>query len=74
MGWGGQYFLKDYVKSLKTARRIVREPEEAPAVIAEMREYRDEIEGGICVRRSRTPLQIPNSEYFLTTWRWVSRE
>src|SRR5437763_17078735 len=40
LGWG-EYFLKDYVKSLKTARgSIVREPTEALAVIAEMREYR----------------------------------
>lgn len=51
LGWGA-YFLKDYVKSLKTKRgSIVREPADAPAVIAEMREYRGEIEGGICVRR-----------------------
>ena len=45
LGWGA-YFLKDYVKSLKTARgSILRDPAEAPAVIAEMREYRGEIEG-----------------------------
>ncbi len=46
------YFLKDFVKSLKTARgSIVHLPSQAPALIAEMREYRGEIEGGICVRR-----------------------
>jgi hypothetical protein len=51
LGWGA-YFLKDYVKFLKTARgSIVREPADALALIAEMREYRGEIEGGICVRR-----------------------
>jgi ATP-grasp domain, R2K clade family 3 len=65
LDWGA-YFLKDYVKSLKTARgSIVREPAEAPAVIAEMREYRGEIEGGICVRRVEE--FIPGSErrYFV---------
>lgn len=65
LGWGA-YFLKDYVKSLKTARgSIVREPAEAPEVIAEMREYRGEIEGGICVRRVED--FIPDSErrYFV---------
>jgi hypothetical protein len=51
LGWGA-YFLKDYVKSLKTARgSVVRNPAEAPVVVAEMREYRGRIEGGICVRR-----------------------
>jgi hypothetical protein len=51
LGWGS-YFLKDYVKSLKTGRgSIVRNPADAPAVVAEMREYRGRIEGGICVRR-----------------------
>jgi hypothetical protein len=65
LGWG-EYFLKDYVNSLKTARgSIVREPAEAPAVIAEMRGYRGETEGGICVRRVEE--FIPESElrYFV---------
>src|SRR5207253_4431608 len=58
--WGA-CFLKDFVKSLKTARgSVVREPEEAPAVVAEMREYRGEIEGGICVRRVED--FVPESE------------
>jgi hypothetical protein len=51
LGWEA-YFLKDYVKSLKTARgSVVRDPADAPAVVAEMREYRGRIEGGICVRQ-----------------------
>jgi len=65
LNWGA-YFLKDYVKSLKTGRgSIVRVPELAPAVIAEMREYRGEIEGGICARRVEE--FVPNSEqrYFV---------
>ena len=54
------------MKSLKTARgSIVREPEEAPAVIAEMREYRDEIEGGICVRRVEDFIADSEQRYFV---------
>jgi hypothetical protein len=65
LGWGA-YFLKDYVKSLKTARgSIVREPAEALAVIAEMREYRGQIEGGICVRRVEEFLPESERRYFV---------
>ena len=65
LGWGA-YFLKDYVKSLKTARgSIVREPAEAPAVIAEMREYRGEIEGGVCVRRVEDYVPESEQRYFV---------
>jgi hypothetical protein len=60
------YFLKDFVKSLKTGRgSIARGPEEAPAVIAEMREYRGEIEGGICVRRVEDFLPESEERYFV---------
>jgi hypothetical protein len=65
LGWDA-YFLKDYVKSLKTGRgSIVRDPADARAVVAEMREYRGEIEGGICVRRVEE--FVPDSEirYFV---------
>jgi hypothetical protein len=65
LGWSA-YFLKDYVKSLKTARgSIVREPAEAPAVIAEMREYRGEIEGGFCVRRVEDYVLESEQRYFV---------
>lgn len=65
LGWGA-YFLKDYVKSLKTARgSIVRDPAEAPAVIAELREYRGEIEGGICVRRVEEFIPESEQRYFV---------
>jgi hypothetical protein len=51
LGWDA-FFLKDYVKSLKTSRgSIVRDPAEARAVLAEMGHFRGEIEGGVCVRR-----------------------
>jgi hypothetical protein len=65
LGWGS-YFLKDYVKSLKTARgSVVYDPADAPTVIAELREYRGRIEGGICARRVED--FVPDSErrYFV---------
>jgi hypothetical protein len=65
LNWSA-YFLKDYVKSLKTARgSIVREPAEAPAVIAELRDYRGEIEGGICVRRVEEFIPGSEQRYFV---------
>lgn len=65
LGWGA-YFLKDFVKSLKTARgSVVRRPEDAPAVVAEMREYRGEIEGGVCVRRVEDFVPESEQRYFV---------
>src|SRR5262249_34631665 len=65
LGWGA-YFLKDYVKSLKTARgSIVCDPVEAPAVIAEMREDRGEIEGGIGVRGVEDLIPESEQRYFV---------
>jgi hypothetical protein len=61
LGWGS-YFIKDFVKSLKTGRgSVARDPADAPAVVAELREYRGRIEGGICVRRVEE--FVPGSEY-----------
>ena len=60
------YFLKDFVKSLKSARgSVVRNPNDAPAVVAEMREYRGEIEGGICVRQVEDFLPESEQRYFV---------
>jgi hypothetical protein len=51
LNWG-EYFLKDFVKSLKTSRgSIIRHESDLPEFLAEMRRVRGEIEGGICVRR-----------------------
>jgi hypothetical protein len=44
---------------------IVREPDEAPAMIAEMLEYRGEIEGGVCVRRVEDFLPASEQRYFV---------
>jgi len=65
LGWG-EYFLKDYVKSLKTGRgAIVRDPADAPDVLADMIEYRGAIEGGVCVRRIEDFLPDSEKRYFV---------
>jgi hypothetical protein len=47
-----EYFIKDYVKSLKTSvGSRISSPEQAALVTEEMRRFRGTIEGGFCVRR-----------------------
>lgn len=51
LGWE-KFFLKDYVKSLKTATgSLIENAEDAPKVLALMEKYRGSIEGGLCVRK-----------------------
>jgi hypothetical protein len=60
LAWG-KFFIKDYVKSLKTSvGSIVSKPEDISVVLAEMQKFRGTIEGGICVRRFEA--FVPNSE------------
>jgi hypothetical protein len=60
LGWE-RFFIKDYVKSLKTAGgSVIDQPEEIGRVMTEMKKYRGEIEGGLCVRRYEE--FEPNSE------------
>lgn len=54
LGWSG-FFVKDYVKSLKTSLGSRLEHADAIDVLmAEMQKFRGQIEGGICVRRIET--------------------
>lgn len=47
-----EFFIKDYVKSLKTSvGSRISKPSEIATVVAEMRRFRGRIEGGYCVRR-----------------------
>jgi hypothetical protein len=47
-----EYFIKDYVKSLKTSGGSrISKPEQIRAVVSQMRRFRGTIEGGFCVRR-----------------------
>lgn len=50
LGWTG-CFLKDYVKSLSTdGGSLIIDLDTIPEVIAKMRKYRGQIEGGLCAR------------------------
>lgn len=51
LDWG-EYFLKDFVKSLKVdGGSIVRTADEVQRWAESMLRYRDELEGGVCLRR-----------------------
>jgi len=72
MNWPG-YFVKDYVKSLSTgAGSLVRTPQEISRVVSQIRKYRGEVEGGVCVRRRED--YVPGSErrYFVARVRAFS--
>jgi hypothetical protein len=65
LGWEA-FFIKDYVKSLKTSRgSIVRDPSEIGAVVEEMERFRGEIEGGLCVRRVEPFITDSEQRYFV---------
>ena len=60
------YFIKDYVKSLKTSvGACISTPEDAITVAAEMRRFRGTIEGGFCVRRVENFLPETEQRYFV---------
>jgi hypothetical protein len=65
VGWD-KYFLKDYVKSLKTSvGSVVSKPEEVAIVLSEMKRIRGTIEGGICVRRFESFRKGSEIRYFV---------
>lgn len=65
LSWG-KYFIKDYVKSLKTSvGSIISSPEQAQTVIAEMERFRGSIEGGLCVRRFEEYEPDSETRYFV---------
>lgn len=65
LGWDG-FFIKDYVKSLKTATgSLIRDASQIEQVVAELKEYRGEIEGGVCVRRVEDFLVETERRYFV---------
>lgn len=65
LGWS-EFFIKDYVKSLKTSvgSRITK-PEQVAAVVADMQRFRGVIEGGFCVRRVENFLPDTERRYFV---------
>ncbi|WP_163831080.1 ATP-grasp domain-containing protein [Spartinivicinus ruber] len=65
IGWES-YFIKDYVKSLKTSiGSIITEPAQAVTVIHEMQKYRGKIEGGFCIRKIENFLPDTEVRYFV---------
>jgi hypothetical protein len=65
LGWE-KFFIRDYVKSLKTSvGSVISKPEDITLVLAEMQKFRGTIEGGVCVRRFED--FVPDSErrYFV---------
>jgi len=63
--WPG-YFIEDYVKSLNTGvGSLVDNPEDIAPLIAVMRQYRGQIEGGICVRRREDYREETERRYFV---------
>ena len=65
LGWN-EYFIKDYVKSLKTSiGSRISTPEQAAIVASEMRRFRGTIEGGFCVRRVENFLPETEKRYFV---------
>ena len=65
LGWS-KFFVKDYVKSLKTSvGSIIQSPEDIQTVVAEMKKYRGTIEGGLCIRRVEDFLLETEQRYFV---------
>jgi len=61
-----EYFIKDYVKSLKTSvGSRISSPEDAIKVASEMTRFRGRIEGGFCVRRVEELLPETEQRFFV---------
>lgn len=65
IGWD-RFFVKDYVKSLKTgAGPIITSIDQIEDVVSDMEKYRGEIEGGFCIRRVEDFLPETEKRYFV---------
>lgn len=65
LGWSA-FFIKDYVKSLKTSTgsRITK-PEQVSTLVSDMKRFRGTVEGGFCVRRVEDFLIDTERRYFV---------
>ena len=69
LGWE-HFFIKDYVKSLKTSiGSIIEKPSDIKIVMSEMQKFRGTIEGGICVRRVENFISNSERRYFVINGR-----
>jgi hypothetical protein len=65
LGWE-KFFVKDYVKSLKTSvSSIIEDPHQIDIVVSEMEKYRGFIEGGLCIRRVEGFIAGSERRYFV---------
>ena len=65
LGWP-RFFVKDYVKSLKTSvGSLIERPEDVHIIASEMQKYRGFIEGGLCIRRVEDFLPETEKRYFI---------
>lgn len=65
LGWA-RFFIKDFVKSLKTSvGSIIQRPEDIHVVAGEMEKYRGQIEGGLCIRQVEDFLPETEQRYFV---------
>ena len=65
LGWGS-YFIKDYVKSLKTeSGSLLHSTENVEQLVADMVKFRGEIEGGFCVREVEDFVEDSEIRYFV---------
>lgn len=65
LGWEG-FFIKDYVKSLKTSvGSRISTPEQVATLVNEMQKFRGRIEGGFCVRRIENFKPDTERRYFV---------
>ncbi len=65
LSWS-KFFIKDYVKSLKTSvGAIINEPSAIRTVISQMQKFRGSIEGGLCVRQVEDFISETEKRYFV---------
>lgn len=65
LGWN-KFFIKDYVKSLKTSiGSIINQPSAIKTVVSQMQKFRSSIEGGLCVRQVEDFILETEKRYFV---------
>jgi hypothetical protein len=74
LGWD-RFFVKDYVKSLKTGSgSLIEQPKQIAALMDEMAHFRGQIEGGLCVRRFEAFVPDTERRYFVVRGRTASAD
>lgn len=70
-----KFFVKDFVKSLTTARgSSATNPEEIASVVSLIEQFRGEVEGGVCIREFERLVPETEERYFVLNGKVHSRE